>query len=144
MLTTDENIDKLSGEDLAWMLKNIYGPTVLSVGARVVREGHTMKHEESEAIVLGWADYAQPDVQPSEENMIRMRAMLRVWFLLAPEVGRSQALWWFAGMIEGSFVGVRDDENRQSPNMLANEGKIDELMDRAEMFRYFIDHDVWA
>lgn len=143
MKTTDESIDLMSGEDLAWLVQSIYGPTIMSVGARVVYEDHTMKHTEARAIVEGWADPYQPDVQPSEENIVRMRAMLRVWFLLSPEVGRSMAVWWFAGMIEGSYVGVRDDEDRQSPNMLTHEGKFDELMARAERFRYNVDHDVW-
>lgn len=136
MLTTDESIDLMSGEDLAWMLNNIYGSIVVGVGAGLTgKTGRTT--------VEAWADFAQPDVQPAEENITRMRAMLRVWFLLAPVVGRSTAVWWFAGMIEGSYVGVKDDEDRQSPNMLSHAGKLDELMSRAETFRYYVDNDVW-
>lgn len=143
MPTTDENVDLMSGEDLTWLVKSIYGPTLLSLGACPAGENHGKKSEELHAIIDAWIDPYQPDMLPSEENMERMRAMLRVWFLLSPVVGRGMAFWWFAGMIEGSFVGVRNDEDHESPGGLAHTGKLDELMARAELFRYYVDNDVW-
>lgn len=134
---TMADVEALFPEDVAWLLERFYGKTLVATAAGLenVRETATD--------VQRWAaldDYAGPDA----EQLARMRAMLRVWFIVAPAVGRSMAMGWFAGFIAGSYLDEDGNDTPSSPAGLCRDGRFDELLQRAKIFRYRVETDAFS
>jgi len=134
-LGTMADVEALFPEDVAWLLERFYGKTVVATAAGLENV------KETATDVQRWAaldDYAGPDTK----QLARLRAMLRVWFIVAPAVGRSMALGWFAGFIAGAYPEGHDKD--VSPAGLCRTDRFDELVQRAKIFRYRVETDAFS
>ena len=134
-LGTMADVEALFPEDVAWLVERFYGKTVVATAAGLTDV------KETATDVQRWAaldDYAGPD----EQQLARLRAMLRVWFIVAPAFGRSAALGWFAGFIAGAYPAGHDEN--VSPLGLCRADRFDELLERAKIFRYRAETDAFS